>query len=304
MRHYFKIATLLVLSVLFVLNGYAQANRTANTYFKGTIDQMRQQAKSLQKPYILFFHAEWSDPSKDVELNCIKNVQIKDLLQREFLLYKVEMDSRSTNAPVNQLAQFYKVSLYPTFIFFAPDGFILKKMAGQVNVQSFGDELNSVRELSMDRQESNLNGEMGEGEWIPEDFFEDDDTPPSKSKPSKPKKNEPDWAGLIEDEKAKPKPKVQPKKSQSDDYLEGPSEMFAIQLGAYTKMANAQNKLDEVMADSNFPAEIREIYVKGVKYYKVIIGPYASKAKAEQQRVQVARELRNNGSFIIKIPRY
>lgn len=327
MRLRMRITTLLLFWSIMLIHVFGQSPGAEKSYFKGSIDQMRQQAKTLQKPYILFFHAEWSAPSRDVELNCIKNLQIQDFLQREFLVYKVDMDSRATNAPANQLAQSYKVALYPTFIFFAPDGLILKKLAGQLNVQSFGEELTAIRKMSADRTESDLNGDLGEeskdGSWIPKDFFEDDQGG-STAKNDDKKEEDMDWSIFIKDEKAQPKsttssnststptrPKIAitktsapPSKSKGSETLEGPSEMFAIQLGAYTKKYYAQKQLDEVLSESNFPAEIRETYVNGVKYFKVLIGPYASQTRAEQQRMQVVRRLGSSRSFIVKIPRY
>jgi len=284
--------TFLILCLGYCIHfSYAQAPRSSGTYFKGNLDQLRQQAKSQQKPYIIFFHADWSEPSSKMESECIMNQRVGQILRDKFLLLKVEPDTRATDNKLGQLANIYEVSLYPTFIFFAADGRILTKRAGHMDASSFADELLDNYESAQKREEAEINGKLGEEEdkaWTPKEYFQDDEEL------------------ILEKDYTAPEAEVEifDEYEEKPEEFEGPSEMYAVQVGAYSQINYAQQRLDEIQRQSNFPVQIKEQYVNGKRYFKVLIGPYPSRGKAEQQRQQVINRLGAQSSFIIAIPRY
>ncbi|MEO0899211.1 MAG: SPOR domain-containing protein [Bacteroidota bacterium] len=311
-----KVLLLFICLGIYMPIASAQGNFDQEPFYEGTIDQMRRQAKNFEKPYILFFHADWSVPSREVEDKCLMDNRILSLLDQNYFIYKADLESRATSEQLDHLADLYKVSLYPTFIFFSPEGRVLRKMAGKVDIQSFENELLEIYSLSTEVEAADVNGEIGEvdGDWIPEDFFPENEDEIQEiviidefesdevTEYELVDPNDNDDIEVIDEADTwnkKPAPKPSPNKD-----LEGPKEMFAIQLGAFSKLSGAQQKLNEVQTYTTFPAEIIEKVVKGKKYYKVVVGPYASKGKAEVQRVKVMEEIGGERPFIITIPRF
>lgn len=116
----------LILSILVPILSFAQTKN-----FRGTFDELQSEAKRIDKPYIVEFYAPWCGYCKKFDREVMTDSGFYNTVNSKMLFQKIngEIDT--------QTASQFKVKGYPTFIVFAPDGTVVKKMSGYTSTSEF-----------------------------------------------------------------------------------------------------------------------------------------------------------------------
>lgn len=110
-----------------------------------TWQQIKESARQENKYIFIDAFATWCGPCKAMDMNVYTNKSVGKVLNNEFISVKVQMDStqndneevRKWYADAHILMHEYKVSAFPTFLFFSPDGRIIHKSEGYRDTTAF-----------------------------------------------------------------------------------------------------------------------------------------------------------------------
>lgn len=114
------------MTLLLSLLSFSAFAQNTNSYYAGTIEQIEHEAELKKTAYILNFGATWCQPCKKMDREVFSSVEVKKMLGKNFLYYKI--DSESFN--FNEIASKNGVTAYPTLIFFDENGKELKRLQG------------------------------------------------------------------------------------------------------------------------------------------------------------------------------
>lgn len=116
----------LILSILVPILSFTQTKN-----FRGTFDELQTEAKRVDKPYIVEFYASWCGYCKKFDREVMTDSGFYNTVNSKMLFQKIngEIDT--------QTASQFKIKGYPTFIVFAPDGTVVKKMSGYTSTSEF-----------------------------------------------------------------------------------------------------------------------------------------------------------------------
>lgn len=106
---------------------------------------IKEKAKAENKYIFVDCFATWCGPCKAMDRNIYPNEQVGKILNDKFISVKVQMDSseRDNEAvkkwyqDAQMLMQEYKISAFPTFLFFSPDARIVHKSTGYKDTTAF-----------------------------------------------------------------------------------------------------------------------------------------------------------------------
>ncbi len=99
--------------------------------FRGTFDELQAEAQNKDKPYLVEFYTNWCGYCKKFDREVITDSSFYAPVNKYLLFQKIngEFDA--------QTAKQYNIKGYPSFILFAPDGSILKKINGYQTAEDF-----------------------------------------------------------------------------------------------------------------------------------------------------------------------
>ncbi len=89
-------------------------------FFNGNYEQLQTRAQNANKPYFVYFYANWCMPAKDMNEKTFTNPTLVNYAMNNYLGIAFDGESQITEGA--QLAQTHNVLYYPTIIFFTPEG--------------------------------------------------------------------------------------------------------------------------------------------------------------------------------------
>jgi len=107
--------------------------------------QVVAKAKADNKYIFVDCYATWCVPCKEMEKKVYPDQKVADFFNARFISVKMQMDTakndneftRSAYADARYIRKQYRVGLYPTFLFFNPDGRLLDRSAGAMDADNF-----------------------------------------------------------------------------------------------------------------------------------------------------------------------
>ena len=99
--------------------------------FRGTFDELQAEAKQKDKPYLVEFYATWCGYCKKFDREVMTDSSFYAPVNKHLLFQKIngEFDTKTSKQ--------FNIKGYPSFILFAPDGSILKKINGYQTAEDF-----------------------------------------------------------------------------------------------------------------------------------------------------------------------
>jgi thioredoxin-related protein len=147
---------LLCLIVISILIG-SQVNGNFNQKISNGIewidhlswDQIKAKAKAENKYIFLDVYTTWCGPCKRMDKEVYVNDSISDYINAHFVSVKVQMDKTKNDNDIvkrwydeaRQINKKYKVTSFPTYLFFSPNGILVHKETGYKSVNSFLSEV-------------------------------------------------------------------------------------------------------------------------------------------------------------------
>ena len=83
-------------------------------------------AKKENKMVFMDVYAVWCGPCKIMDKTTFSDVSVATKFNKEFIAYKVNADDVDGRA----IVQKYRVSAYPTYLFFSPEGELINRLEG------------------------------------------------------------------------------------------------------------------------------------------------------------------------------
>ena len=95
-------------------------------FFKGSFDELLQEARRQKKAIFLDFMATWCGPCKQMDAETFANNQVASVANRQFLAYKVDIDWFEGM----DIADRYRVIQFPTVVFLDSEGRYIDRVKG------------------------------------------------------------------------------------------------------------------------------------------------------------------------------
>jgi thioredoxin-related protein len=126
-----------ILLLLFccLLNNSIAQNSKSYQFFDGTYKEFRTAAQAANKPYFIYFHANWCMPCKKMNEITFRNAETVKYINENYMGYSVDGESKITEG--KNLAEFYGIYFYPMLVFFTPEGKVVEKIDGFVTPEDF-----------------------------------------------------------------------------------------------------------------------------------------------------------------------
>jgi thioredoxin-related protein len=107
--------------------------------------EIQQKAKKQKKYIFVDCYATWCGPCKKMDREVYANDSVGSLLNAKFISVKVQMDStkadndfiRSWYKTAKEMGKTYRIAVYPTFLFFSPNGEVVYKDFGYKKSSKF-----------------------------------------------------------------------------------------------------------------------------------------------------------------------
>src|SRR6266545_3857422 len=135
---------LFLLALCIPLTGLAQDKGI--TFLSGVSwEEIKTQAKSENKYIFVDAYATWCGPCKAMEKKVYSSETVGHYMNDRFISVRVQMDKTDADneqvqkwyADAASIEQQYKVTDFPTYLFFAPDGRIVHRGRGEVGIDEF-----------------------------------------------------------------------------------------------------------------------------------------------------------------------
>lgn len=138
---------LLLVLILAPLGG--QADEPAGLrFFRGSWQQLMQEAKLQNKPIYVDFHTGWCPPCRRMAREAFPNPTIGAAFNERFINYQV--DAELGEGPT--LARQFGVASYPTALFFTPDGDLVHRAVGYGGVNAMIQQADMVLRMPQIRR--------------------------------------------------------------------------------------------------------------------------------------------------------
>lgn len=110
-----------------------------------TWDQIKAKAKKEKKFIFVDCYTTWCTPCKRMDKQVYVNKNVGDYMNKRFVCIKVQMDKTKLDdelvtswyADAQMIKQQYKVSSFPTYLFFSPEGYIVHRSGSYQSSDDF-----------------------------------------------------------------------------------------------------------------------------------------------------------------------
>lgn len=110
-----------------------------------SLTEVKTVAKKERKYIFLDIYATWCGPCKMMEKSVYSTDSVGQVFNKNFISVKVQMDRtkkddqavKSWYPDAERIGQQYKITAYPTFLFFSPDGELVLRGSGYQSVENF-----------------------------------------------------------------------------------------------------------------------------------------------------------------------
>ncbi len=126
-----------------------RADNPGIEFFKGTWQELLDEAKRTGKPFFVDFYTDWCGPCKMMDKQTFKNADVGEYAEQHFLAYKINAEKGEGIALANK----YNVNAYPSIYFFNAEGKRIGKEVGFQDANRFLYTMEKyVKKLSKGRQ--------------------------------------------------------------------------------------------------------------------------------------------------------
>lgn len=118
MKKIFVITTLLAFSLGLVSfqRSFTSTPPSNSVFYQGSYDNLFREAKKQNKLILLDFWAAWCSPCAKLDRETFTDKELGKFLGRDFLVYKVDIDSKEGK----EIVEKYGVKVFPTLLAFNP----------------------------------------------------------------------------------------------------------------------------------------------------------------------------------------
>ncbi len=138
MKHYYKFALLLVITLLM---GFKAAAADEITFEKGNFNEILKKAKDQNKIVMIDFVTDWCIWCKHLDMRVYNNQEVVDYATKHQINWKTDAEKDGKD-----LAKKYGVSGYPTLVFVDGDGNEIDKIVGFYPAPDFLENIKKINE--------------------------------------------------------------------------------------------------------------------------------------------------------------
>jgi thioredoxin-related protein len=124
---------ILIISVFLcnlVLTTFAQKT-LPYAFFNGNYIELQAKAQKIQKPYFVYFYANWCMPCKKMNDITFRDAKVIQYLKKYYV--GIQIDGESEISEGIDLAKRFEVSFFPMVLFFSPEGKLAEKIDGYLS---------------------------------------------------------------------------------------------------------------------------------------------------------------------------
>jgi thiol-disulfide isomerase/thioredoxin len=124
---------IILLAGLCVINFSQKTWAQGIQFFEGNWDQLKAEAKKQHKPFFIDCYTSWCGPCKAMASKIFPQKSVGDFYNANYISYSIDMEKGEGPS----LSGLFNVKVYPTFIYFSPEGEMMHRTAGGVPAEMF-----------------------------------------------------------------------------------------------------------------------------------------------------------------------
>jgi thiol:disulfide interchange protein len=105
---------------------HTEKNAAGMAFSKGDFDAFVKQAQKAQKPYWVYFYADWCAPCKQLSATTFVDERVASMSNERFMVFKVDVEQFVGM----DIAERYTVKEYPTILVFNAEGKLVNTLQG------------------------------------------------------------------------------------------------------------------------------------------------------------------------------
>lgn len=110
-----------------------QAQNNGIQFFQGSWADLQAQAKLQNKPFFIDCYTSWCGPCHRMSAEVFTKKEVGDFYNQNFIAYQLDME----HGDGRTVGLRYDVEMYPTYLFFNPQGELIHKTMGYKGAESF-----------------------------------------------------------------------------------------------------------------------------------------------------------------------
>lgn len=135
------IKSFLILTVLLSFFGCEQKPEKL-VFFDGSLGQLKEEAESTDKPYYIYFSADWCQPCTVLKKNVFSAPEVYEYSNEHFLALQVDVDDFNGQ----ELSRKYQIDGIPAILFFDSEGNYIDRVVGLMSSEQFFEILEAMSE--------------------------------------------------------------------------------------------------------------------------------------------------------------